>query len=147
MSEATIDATSPRSQGLYIVATRRDSLVYVSGMTPRKDGALIQTGQIDPKKSLEVYRQAVRQSAGNALAAASTQLREGEAICEIISLTVYINAPVGFSDHSLIADFASEFFRESLGEKGVGTRAAIGVSSLPSNAPVELQIIVGTGDK
>lgn len=104
---------------------------------------MIQTGRLYPDKALDFYRQAVRQAACNALAAASTQLREGETICEVVSLTVYVNASEGFSEHSGIADFASEYFRESLGEKGVGTRTAVGVSSLPSNAPIELQIIAG----
>ncbi|MBB3237092.1 RidA family protein [Phyllobacterium endophyticum] len=142
MSAPNIDANTPRSQGLYDVATRRNDIIYVSGMTPRKAGALIHTGQIDPDKSIDEYSQAVRQAAGNALAAAATQLREGEIICEVVSLTVYVNAPVGFNDHSRIADFASAYFRDNLGQKGVGSRTAIGVSSLPSNAPVELQVIV-----
>ena len=40
---------------------------------------------------------------------------------------------------------AIEYFCEELGEAGVGSRAAVGVSSLPGDAPVEISIVAGAG--
>lgn len=62
-------------------------------------------------------------------------------IDELLSVTVYINAGTGFEKHAAIADFASEFYFEELGNAGIGCRTSIGVSSLPGNAPCEISIM------
>lgn len=59
----------------------------------------------------------------------------------MLLLNVYINAQDGFQAHSKLADFASDYLYERLGEAGIGGRAAIGVASLPGDAPVEIQLI------
>ena len=46
-----------------------------------------------------------------------------------------------FTAHSKIADFASEYLCEELGEAGIAARAAIGIASLPGEAPAEVQIV------
>ncbi|MDM8100144.1 hypothetical protein [Oceanobacillus oncorhynchi] len=54
-----------------------------------------------------------------------------------------MNAEETFQSHSSLANAASEYLSEQLGEAGIGSRAAIGVSSLPGNAPVEIQLVAG----
>ena len=76
----------------------------------------------------------------NALTAAENKLEEGEKLVQILSITVYVNAEEGFTSQSKVADMASEYFCEVLGEAGVGSRAAVGVASLPGSAPVEISI-------
>jgi enamine deaminase RidA (YjgF/YER057c/UK114 family) len=56
-------------------------------------------------------------------------------------MNVYLNAEEGFTAHAKIADFASELLIEKLGAGCIGSRAAIGVASLPSNASVEISMI------
>ena len=56
-------------------------------------------------------------------------------------MTVYINAVEDFTAHSKIADIASQYLYENLGQAGIGSRAPIGVASLPGNAPVEIQLV------
>ena len=46
-----------------------------------------------------------------------------------------------FEAHAKLADFASEYLLETMGNAGIGSRAAIGVASLPGNAPVEIQLV------
>ena len=75
----------------------------------------------------------------NALTAAKNKLEEGEKIVQIMQITVYVNS------QPKIADFASEYFCEELGESGVGSRAAVGVAVLPGEAPVEIAVIAGVG--
>lgn len=57
-------------------------------------------------------------------------------------MTVYVNASENFEHHSKIADFASDYLVEQFGETIIGARAAVGVSSLPGNAPLEISLIV-----
>lgn len=132
---------NPISQGDYAPATRHGNLVFTSGMTPRKDGVLLFTGPVRAAEPVETYRSGVVLACSNALLAARSLLAEGEEIAAVLSLTVYIAAEEGFSAHSRLADFASQFLKSELGASGVGSRAAVGVATLPGNAPVEIQLI------
>lgn len=132
---------NPIPQGKYVPATRFGQLIYTAGMTPRKNGVLIMEGKLGQTANLEDYREAVVQAAKNALTAARNKLNEGEALAQILSITVYVNAEADFTGQSKLADMASEYFCEELGEDGVGSRAAVGVASLPGNAPVEISIV------
>lgn len=132
---------NPIPQGKYVPATRYGSLIFTAGMTPRNNGVLIKEGKIKLTDELEDYRGAVRQAAENTLTAARNKMEEGEAIAQILSITVYVNAEEGFTKHAKIGDFASEYFCENLGTAGIGSRAAVGVLSLPGNAPVEVSIV------
>ena len=113
-------------------------MIYTSGMTPRKAGKLLYSGKIRTKDQIDMHRDALCLAAQNALVAASSCLEHGERITKIIQLTVYLNTEEGFTAHSKLADFASEIFIEKLGSESIGSRVAIGVASLPSDAPVEI---------
>ena len=132
---------NPVPQGKYVPATRSGNLIFTAGMTPRNNGVLIREGKVRLSDAMEEYREAVRQAAKNALTAARNKLVNGEQIAGILSITVYVNAETGFTGHSKLADLASEYFCEELGEAGIGSRAAVGVASLPGNAPVEISIV------
>lgn len=132
---------NPIPQGKYVPATRTENMVFTAGMTPRKNGVLIKSGKIKLSESLEDYIEAVIQATANTISAARNVLVVGEELARVLSLSVYVNAEEGFTSQSKIADFASEFLYEELGEAGIGARAAIGVASLPGDAPVEVQMV------
>lgn len=132
---------NPVPQGKYVPATRSGNLIFTAGMTSRKNGVLILSGRVKAGEPLETYREAVNQATGNALTAALNKLDEGERIAQVLSLSVYVNAEDGFTVHSKLADFATEFLCEKLGDAGIAARAALGVASLPGDAPVEIQIV------
>ena len=136
---------NPIPQGMYVPANRFENLIFTAGMTPRLNGVLIKTGKIAISDPIEDYRDAVRQAAKNALTAARNKLEEGERIERILLITAYVNAEEGYTTQAKIADHASEYFCEELGEAGIGSRAAVSVASLPGNAPVEISIICAVG--
>lgn len=133
---------NPIPQGKYVPATRCNNIVFTAGMTPRKNGVLLFTGKVKTEEPIETYRDAVRQATFNALTAASNLLKENEHIEKVLSLCVFINAEENYTSHARLADYASEYLYEELGESGIGCRAAVGMGSLPGNAPVEVQLIV-----
>lgn len=133
---------NPIPQGQYVPATRGGNLIYTAGMTPRNNGVLILFGKVKTTEPIETYRDAVRQATSNALTAANNMLKENERLEQVLSISVFINAEENFTAHSHIADFASEFLYQEIGEAGIGSRAAIGVFSLPGNAPVEIQMVL-----
>lgn len=131
----------PIPQGKYVPASRFGNLIYTAGMTPRSNGVIIKSGKVHIDEPIGIYKEAVIQAVSNALTAIENLLKEQEQLDQILSMTVYINAEEKFQEHSKLADFASEYLYEELGKVGIGSRAAIGVASLPGNAPVEIQLI------
>ena len=121
---------NPIPQGKYVPATRFGDLIFTAGMTPRKNGVLIQTGKVSASEPLDSCRDAVRQAADNALTAARNQLTDGEAIARVLSMTVYVNAEDGFTAHAKVADFASDFLNEELGDASPMARASAALSPL-----------------
>ena len=132
---------NPIPQGRYLPAKKSKDFIYSAGMTPRLDGKLILEGKVTSDKEISFYKEAVVQATKNALTAINNTLEDGEVLEEIISMTVYVNAEEDFTTHSKIADLGSNYLFEVLGEKGISPRAAIGVMTLPGNAPVEIQLV------
>src|SRR3989339_806071 len=83
-----------------------------------------------------------RQSAVNCLSAVKSVIGDLEKIDQIVKLTVFVNSSNGFSGQPKIANGASEFLVQVFGEQGKHARSAVGVSELPLNAPVEIEMIV-----
>ena len=65
-----------------------------------------------------------------------------DAVAEIVSVNGYVNAVGGFADSPAIINGASDLLVQVFGEAGRHVRAAVGVSALPRNALVEVQMSV-----
>ncbi|GAB3802580.1 RidA family protein [Virgibacillus kimchii] len=137
------EKNNPVPQGKYVPASRFGNIIYTAGMTPRKNGVLLQSEKVKTTEPLSTYKSAVIQAAANALAAAENTLAAGERLEQILLLNVYVNAEDTFQEHTSLADYASAYLFETLGDAGIGSRAALGVASLPGNAPVEIQLVAG----
>jgi enamine deaminase RidA (YjgF/YER057c/UK114 family) len=137
----------PIPQGLYLPASRYADLIYTSGMTPRIKGELQHVGQIKIDTPMELYRPAVELAISNALVAAEGLVRDNEYTFKVLQLNVFINAEKGFASHAALADFASEKIADKYGPQSVGSRAAIGVASLPGDAPVEITLTAAVSKK
>lgn len=135
-----IGGAQPVPQGDYVAARRHGGLIYTAGMTPREDGRMMYHGPVRTGE-VEAQREAVILACANALRAAEATLSGQEEIAAILTLTVYVAAEAGFTEHSRVADFASAFLRERMGARGICSRCAVGVASLPGNAPVEIQLV------
>ena len=131
----------PVPQGKYVPAIRNENVIYTSGMTPRLLGELLYSGKMRVESNIETYRDAVELATLNAFEAAQSCLKYGEVISKILQMSIFLNTEDDFTQHSKIADFASEILTDFLGINNVGTRVTIGVASLPSNAPVEITLV------
>lgn len=145
MTRGTI--STPKPQGMYVSARRHADLIFTAGMTPRQNGKLMVEGPIIAGKPVDAWRDAVVLACSNALASATAALREGETLDQILSMTVFLVAEPAFTAHSRIADFASQYLTENLDEAGACARTAIGVATLPGNAPVEINLIASVRTK
>jgi enamine deaminase RidA (YjgF/YER057c/UK114 family) len=130
----------PDAQGEYQPAVATEGLIMTAGMTPRVHGALQHVGQVGAAVSLEDARVAAGIAVSNAVAAMVELLGSVDRIGQALRMTVYVNAVHGFADHSKVADGASTRLCELLGERGTAVRSAVGVSSLPGEACVEVEL-------
>lgn len=130
----------PTPQGRYVPATATEALVLTAGMTPRVDGVLQHVGRVGGDVSLDQAREAAAIAVSNALAAAGTEVGSLDGIARALRLVVFVNAVEGFTQHSLVADAASDRLVEVLGDRGVVVRTAVGVASLPGGACLEVEL-------
>jgi enamine deaminase RidA (YjgF/YER057c/UK114 family) len=118
-----------------------DGVAYSAGMTPRVDGVLVACGRVGSEIPPDHARALARRAAENALAAIAAAAGGIGNVVQCLRMTVYIAATEGFTDHSAVADGASEALGARLGERGAVARSAIGVAGLPGGAPVEVDLI------
>jgi len=125
----------------YVPAVRTGNLVYTAGQLPLVDGQLPATGKVGAEVSPEEAKALARICALNALAAVDA-LVGVDAISRIVKVVGFVASAPGFGGQPGVVNGASELFGEVFGDAGVHARSAVGVSELPINAPVEVEIIV-----
>lgn len=86
-------------------------------------------------------RALAHQAATNALAAVADAAGGIDRVTRCLRMTVYIATTADFTEHSAVADGASAALRAQLEERGEIARTAVGVRSLPSQAPVEVDLV------
>ncbi|HEV2295136.1 MAG TPA: RidA family protein [Tepidisphaeraceae bacterium] len=131
--------------GAYVPAKRVGNLIYVAGQLPMKDGQLMAIGQVPSRRSVEEATAAARQCAINALAA--VQMLDGgvDQITGVARVGVFVSSDTTFTEQPKVANGASEFFMEVLGQAGKHARSAVGVNTLPRDASVEVEVIFECG--
>lgn len=138
---------APRPRGLYVSVQLRGGLAYSAGMTPRRDGRLVVTGRVGAEVSIRRASEAAGLAACNALAAIAAAVGGLEQVLQLLQMTVYLQTTPEFEEHSAVADGASEALAQMLGSRALVARTAVGVLSLPGDAPVEIAVIAAYARK
>lgn len=126
----------------YIPSLRTGNHVFTSGQLPMKDGALLSTGKLGGEVSPEEGIAAAQQCALNALAAVKAEIGDLSLVKRVVKVTCFVASTPDFTAQPSIANGASELLGKVFGDAGRHTRSAVGVSVLPLDAPVEVEIIV-----
>ena len=125
----------------YVPAVRTGNLVYTSGQLPLEAGKLARTGKVGDEVSPEEGKAMARICALNALAAVNA-LVGVDAVKQVVKVVGVVASAPGFNGQPGVINGASELLAEVFGDKGVHARSAVGVSELPLDAPVEVEMIV-----
>jgi enamine deaminase RidA (YjgF/YER057c/UK114 family) len=128
----------------YVPAVRTGNLVYTSGQLPIRDGKLAGSGKVGAEVSPEDAKAMARICALNALAAVNS-LVGIDAVVKVVKVVGFVASASGFSGQPGVVNGASDLFAEVFGEQGAHARSAVGVSELPLDAPVEVELIVEVG--
>lgn len=131
----------PAPGGNYLSAKTIGNLVFLAGViSTGPEGVITGTAGLD--RTVDDAYAAARACALTQLAILQRHLGSLDEIKGIVSVNGYVNAIPGFPDTPKVINGASDLFIELLGESARHVRAAIGVSALPRNALVELQMTV-----
>lgn len=125
----------------YVPAVRTGNLVYTAGQLPMQAGKLLRTGKVGTDVSPEDGKAMARVCALNALAAVHS-LVGIDAVTRVVKVVGFVASTPGFHGQPGVVNGASELFGEVFGDAGAHARSAVGVSELPLDAPVELELIV-----
>lgn len=128
----------------YVPAVRTGNLVYTSGQLPLQGGALVGVGKVGAEISPEQGTALARICALNALAAVNS-IADIETVVRVVKVVGFVASAPGFAGQPAVVNGASDLLAEILGERGAHARSAVGVSELPVNAPVEVELIVEVG--
>ena len=122
-------------------------MLYLSGQLPFEDGKInikskVEDGNIDYAK--RAAKICVIQALSQVNAFFNPEQNDLSGIDKIAcchKIGVFVNSQGSFDKHSLVANGASDFLVELLGEQGKHVRCAVGMSSIPLDASVEVEFL------
>jgi len=129
----------------YVPAVRTGPYVYTSGQLPFVDGALPATGKVGTGEGLVDPHEAAgyaRTAALNALAAVKALVGDLDEVVRVVRVVGYVASDPSFTGQPAVVNGASTVLGEIFGEAGVHARSAVGVTVLPLDSPVEVELMV-----
>ena len=124
----------------YEPVTIDGTTAYLAGQIAKRNGALAHIGTVGRDVSLPDAVCSARICAEQALAWLNASAGGLGNLKRILRITCYVAHADDFDAISTVANGASDYLIDTLGDKGRHARAVIGVKSLPRNAPVLLEI-------
>lgn len=133
--------TAPQPVATYVPAVVVGNVLYAAGHTPRApDGSALFVGRVGDDLTLEQGREAARFVGMNILATVRGALGSLDRVARLVRTFGMVNATSDFTQQPQVINGFSDFMVEIFGEEaGKGTRAAVGMGSLPGGMAVEIE--------
>ncbi|GAA6174428.1 RidA family protein [Sulfitobacter pacificus] len=143
LSELGIEIPEPpRPLGNFAPYLIDGDYLYISGQISVDVAGNIQRGKLGQSATIEQGVEAARHCAIGLLARAKAALGDLDRIEKLLKLGAFVNAVPEFADHPKVVNGASDFMVEVFGsEVAEHVRFAVGSSSLPGNAMVEIEAV------
>lgn len=126
--------------GNYVPAVRSGNILFIAGQVPSQDGKIAIKGLVGGEIPIERGQEAAQLAVLNALAVAKEELGSLDNVSRVLRMTVYVNSMQTFTQHSLVANGASDLLVNLFGDAGRHARSAIGLASLPGRSAVEVEL-------
>lgn len=129
----------------YVPALVNGSLVYTAGQLPMVSGALPLTGKVGEGHGLvpaDDAKDLARTATLNALAAVKSVIGSLDRITQVVKVTGFVASDPSFTGQPGVINGASLLLGDVFGDAGRHARSAVGVSVLPLDAPVEIELVV-----
>jgi enamine deaminase RidA (YjgF/YER057c/UK114 family) len=125
----------------YVPAVRSGNHVWTSGQLPTVAGELLARGLVGTAVEPEQAKELARACALNALAAIDSVVGLDNVV-RVVKVVGFVASAPGFTGQPGVVNGASELLGEVFGDAGTHARSAVGVASLPLDAPVEVEVVV-----
>lgn len=129
----------------YVPALRSGSFVFTSGQVPMRDGELLHKGKVGADVTPEQAYECAQQCALNALAAIRAEVGDLSAVTRVVKLLGFVASTPDFTGQPQVVNGASDLLGKVFGDLGQHARSAVGLTVLPLDAPVEVEMIVEVG--
>jgi enamine deaminase RidA (YjgF/YER057c/UK114 family) len=135
--------TPPKPMAKYKTAVLAGNMLYLSGHGPAKlDAKSPVAGKVGKDLTVEQGVEAARLTGLNILSTVRNTIGSLDKVKRLVKTLGMVNCPDNFTDQPKVINGFSELMAEVFGEEaGVGARSAVGMGSLPSNIPVEIECI------
>ena len=133
---------APNPVASYVPAVRSGDLIFLAGQGPMSAGRPTMSGKVGSDLSEEQGNKAARETVFNLLAALKAEIGSLDRVKRIVKLTGFVNSAPGFTRQPWVVNGASDLLVEIFGEAGKHARSSVGVSELPMNIPVEIELVV-----
>lgn len=131
----------PTVMANYVPAVRSGNLVFLAGQLARgADGKFI-AGKVGRELTEAQGADAARTCALQLIAALKAEVGDLAKVKRIVKVTGFVNCTDDFTTQPKVINGASDLLVAVFGDKGRHARAALGMSSLPAGAPVEIELI------
>ena len=127
---------------VYVPAVRSGQHVFTSGQLPMRSGELITTGKVGGEVSLEEAVECAQQCGLNAIAAIKAEVGDLASVKRVVKVVCFVASTPDFTGQPQVANGVSELLGAVFGDAGVHARSAVGVTVLPLDAPVEVELVV-----
>ena len=132
--------------GNFINAKRVDNLIYISGQGPLTVNGELKKGKVGQDVSEEEAIKHAEIVAINIIASLKHELGMLSKVKGFVKLFGMVNSTPLFENHPSVINGCSNLLCKVFADKGVHTRSAIGVGSLPNGITVEIEAIVEVED-
>jgi enamine deaminase RidA (YjgF/YER057c/UK114 family) len=135
----------PEPKGAYTPVVVDGSLAFVSGQIVSRGAVAESPGQVGGAVPAAVAKDLARTAALQAVSLLAAALGSVDRVRRIVRVGVFVASAPGFDRQHEVANGASEVLIEIFGEAGRASRVSVGVTALPLNAPVEVEMVVAIG--
>jgi enamine deaminase RidA (YjgF/YER057c/UK114 family) len=134
---------APQPVAKYKTAVLAGNMLYVSGHGPLKsDGKTLVAGRVGSDLTSQQGKEAARLVGLAILSTVRQTLGSLDKVKRLVKTFGMVNCTPDFKDQPQVINGFSELMAEVFGEDaGVGSRSAVGMGSLPSNIPVEVECV------
>ena len=128
--------------GMYRKVLILDGFAHLSGQGPRDTDGKAISGRVPSQCSIDDAIAAARECGLQSLAVLRRELGSLDRVEQVVRTFGMLNADPGFEFHPRVIDGYSNLMIEVFGEAGRGARSAVGMSSLPFDISVEVEMTV-----
>lgn len=132
---------APKPVGLYRPFVISGNLAFLSGQISKDAAGKILEGKVGGGLSLSQGQEAAKLAALGALSIMKNVIGFKK-IVRVVKMTGFVQTAPDFYEIPEVLNKASELFAGVMGEQGAHARSAVGVTSLPLNAAVEIELIL-----